>query len=80
MRLEYDPEADALYLRFKRGRVSETVEVADNVFVDLDAEGVPLGIEILFVSRRYPSKELASVSVHWLKRQKVGKRGKAMGV
>jgi uncharacterized protein YuzE len=70
MRLEYDPEADALYLRLKKGRVSETVETAENVFVDLDAGGEPLGIEILFVSKRYPSEELASVSVHWLKQQR----------
>jgi uncharacterized protein YuzE len=70
MRLEYDPEADGLYLRLKKGRVSETVETAENVFVDLDAGGEPLGIEILFVSKRYPSEELASVSVHWLKQQR----------
>jgi uncharacterized protein YuzE len=74
MRLEYDPEADALYLRLKKGRVSETVEIAENVFVDLDAGGEPLGIEILFVSKRYPSEELASVSVHWLKRQRTKSR------
>ena len=74
MRLEYDPEADALYLRLKEGRVSETVEIAENVFVDLDAGGEPLGIEILFVSKRYPSEELASVSVRWLKRQRTKSR------
>lgn len=74
MRLEYDPEADALYLRLKKGRVSETVEIAENVFIDLDAGGEPLGIEILFVSKRYPPEELASVSVHWLKRQRTKSR------
>jgi len=63
MRLEYDPEADALYLRLKKGRVNETVEIAENVFVDLDAEGEPLGIEILSVSKRYSSEELASMGV-----------------
>lgn len=41
MRLEYDPEADALYLRLKKGRVNETVEIAENVFVDLDAKVNP---------------------------------------
>lgn len=74
MRLEYDLEADALYLRLKKGRINETVEIADNVFFDLNAEGNPLGIEILFVSRRYPSKELSSVSFHWLKRRQMKPR------
>lgn len=71
MRREYDPEADALYLRLKKRRVSKTVEIADHVFVDLDSEGTPLGIEILFVSRHYSPEELASVSVHWLKPERV---------
>lgn len=66
MRIEYDPQADAVYLRLKRGRVHETVEVSDDVFLDLDEKGDPLGIEILFVSKRYRTKDLVSLSVHLL--------------
>jgi len=66
MRIEYDPQADALYLRLKKGRVHETIEVSDGVLVDLDERGDPLGIEVLFVSRRYKTKDLASLSVRLL--------------
>ncbi len=66
MRIEYDPQADAIYLRLKRGRIHETVEVSDGVLVDLDEKGDPLGIEILFVSKRYRTKDLASLSVRLL--------------
>jgi uncharacterized protein YuzE len=58
----------------KRGELAKRLRLAENVFVDLDAGGEPLGIEILFVSKRYPSEELASVSVHWLKRQRTKSR------
>ncbi|MFN3420158.1 MAG: DUF2283 domain-containing protein [Armatimonadota bacterium] len=66
MRIEYDPQADAVYFRLKKGRVHETVAIADGVLVDLDERGDPLGIEILFVSKRYRTKDLASLSVRLL--------------
>ncbi|MCS7266205.1 MAG: DUF2283 domain-containing protein [Armatimonadetes bacterium] len=66
MRLEYDPQADAIYLRLKKGRVHETIEISDGVLVDLDEKGDPLGIEVLFVSKRYRAKDLASLSVRLL--------------
>ncbi|WP_457634245.1 DUF2283 domain-containing protein, partial [Oceanithermus desulfurans] len=34
MKLEFDQEADALYLRLKDGQVAETREVQQGVFVD----------------------------------------------
>ncbi|MQL51629.1 DUF2283 domain-containing protein [Desulfofundulus thermobenzoicus] len=50
MRLRYDPEADALYIRFKEGKIEETDEVSPGVLLDLDANGNPLGLEILYAS------------------------------
>lgn len=51
MLVTYDPEADALYVKFrdKRGE-TRTREIDDHRIVDEDDEGV-LGIELLFVSR-----------------------------
>ena len=45
--LEFDKEADALYLRLKRGRVSSSETLADNMIVDLDSKKKVLGIELL---------------------------------
>lgn len=45
--LSYDREANALYIRFSKASVTETVELSDSVYVDLDEEGDPVGFEVL---------------------------------
>ena len=54
MNIRYDPDADALYIRLKEGKVSETKEVDENTILDYDAEGNVIGIELLFVKERMP--------------------------
>lgn len=63
MKLEYDPEADALYLRLLKGKVTQTKPVAKNIYVDTDAKGNALGIEILFFSKKFREENLATFSV-----------------
>ncbi|MCC7364789.1 MAG: DUF2283 domain-containing protein [Dehalococcoidia bacterium] len=50
MRIEYDPEVDALSIRFRTGE-AETVHVTDQVAVDLDTEGRIISLEILDASQ-----------------------------
>ena len=45
--LTYDRDANALYIRFSKARIVETVELSDSVYVDLDEEGEPVGFEVL---------------------------------
>lgn len=52
MRLTYDPEADALYLKIGTAEIDRTDEVAPNVMIDLDSSGDLVGIEVLGVSQR----------------------------
>jgi len=52
MRLTYDPEADASYLKVSDARIDRTIEIAPDVFLDLSAEGDVVGIEILRSSSR----------------------------
>lgn len=52
MRVRYDPEADALYIRFKEGAIEETDEVSPGVMLDLDVDGNPAGLEILNASKK----------------------------
>lgn len=57
----YDPEADAAYIHLasiKNIEVSETKELSDDILVDYDKDGRPVGIEILRVKGRVPSKTL----------------------
>ncbi len=47
MKLRYDPESGALYMRVREGAIEETVQHADGVYLDIDAEGRVLGAEFL---------------------------------
>jgi uncharacterized protein YuzE len=55
MRLSYDPQADAMYLRLSEDAVRESEEVRPGFVFDIDGEGRVVGIEILGV-RRYARK------------------------
>ena len=60
MKIEYDQQADAMYIRLKAGAVAESEEVRPGVVLDFDAEGKVLGIEMLDVSDRTDNpRELA---------------------
>lgn len=50
MRITYDPEVDALYIRFKKG-TSSTQHLAEGIAADFDADGHLVGIEILDASK-----------------------------
>jgi uncharacterized protein YuzE len=52
MKIEYDPKADAMYIRLLVGTVAESDEVRPGVVFDFDAAGRVLGIEMLDVSKR----------------------------
>ncbi len=60
MNIKYDPKADSvyIYLTDKKTSVAETKELSDEIFVDYDKEGRPLGIEIIGVKDRVPSKTI----------------------
>lgn len=47
MRTEYDPEANAIYVRFSDEQIDHTDEVRPGIIVDYDARGHVVGIEML---------------------------------
>jgi uncharacterized protein YuzE len=51
MRITYDKEADAMYVYFRQGKLSQTVEMGKYVLADIDVRGNMLGLEILNASR-----------------------------
>mgnify|MGYP001568330188 CR=1 FL=1 len=63
MEITYDNEADAIYIRFKKGKFYKNKKIDDNTIIDLDGKGQILGIELLFVSKRIPLESLKEVSV-----------------
>ena len=57
MKIEYDQQADAMYIRLRAGKVIESEEVRPGVVLDFDAQGQVLGIEMLDVSQRTDNPE-----------------------
>jgi uncharacterized protein YuzE len=56
MRLEYDPEVDAAYVRLRGAAVVGTEEIAPGVMMDLAADGRPAGFEILDASEVFDGR------------------------
>lgn len=62
MKVSYDPHADAVYLRFAKGKVARTEEVRDGVIFDYDETGRIAGIEILHASLTLPDAALKDIA------------------
>ena len=63
MKIEFDKEADAAYVRFKKGTVCKTVKLKDRLLVDVDTDGLILGLEVLHASTQLPKKMLQQGNV-----------------
>lgn len=56
MRITYDPEVAALYIRFEEGTVT-TKHLAEGIAADFDSKGRLAGIEILDALKRFGDKQ-----------------------
>lgn len=52
MKLEFDPQADAVYLELTNTEIEESKEIQPGIIMDYDTEGRIVGIEVLYVSKR----------------------------
>ncbi|HVC04421.1 MAG TPA: DUF2283 domain-containing protein [Candidatus Acidoferrales bacterium] len=50
MRVKFDRGADAIYVTLRDGVYCRGKELDDHRRIDYDADGTPIGIELLFVS------------------------------
>ena len=63
MKIEYDHEADALYIQFREVHPEDNVDIEDGVAVDLDGQGHVIGLEVLDAAKRFGIDSLLKVSV-----------------
>ena len=58
MRMRFDPESDALYLRLDESPIIESEEVRPGVVLDFNADDQVVGVEISRVQGRVPLADL----------------------
>jgi uncharacterized protein YuzE len=75
MKIEYDKEVDALYIRLQEKYVNRTVEIEDGINIDLDKKGKLIGIEILDATERYSLSDIFNIATEnlILERDKIRK-------
>ena len=64
MKIEYDPEADALYIQVRESDAADNIDIEDGVSVDVDAERHIVGLEILDASKRLTAADLSNIVIH----------------
>ncbi len=62
MKIEYDKEVNALYIRLHGKKVSRTKELEDGLNVEFDEEGKLIGSEILDTTQRYSKAEIFNLT------------------
>jgi uncharacterized protein YuzE len=60
MKISYDKEVDAAYLRLSEGRPSGVIEISEGVNLDVTEDGKIIGIEILDAIKKFPLQTLFS--------------------
>lgn len=62
MKIEYDREVDALYIRIQEKEISKTKEVAEGINLDMNEEGKIIGLEIIGATERYALRDILNIS------------------
>ena len=63
MKLTIDREADALYLDLDETLSYESQEIAPGVILDYSKDGKVVGIEMLYLSKRFDLSQLTKLEV-----------------
>ena len=62
MKIEYDREIDALYIRLQEKYVAQTLEIEEGLNLDLDKNGKLVGLEVLDATERYSLADIFNIS------------------
>ncbi|GBD86282.1 hypothetical protein BMS3Abin03_00196 [bacterium BMS3Abin03] len=61
MKIHYDQQVDALYIRLDDSDIIESEEVKEGIILDYNKQDQVVGIEILKISKRIPLPELKKI-------------------
>ncbi len=71
MKIEYDNEIDALYIRLQEKTVNHTIEIEEGLNIDLDESGKMIGLEVLDAAEKYSLADIFNISTENLILEKV---------
>jgi uncharacterized protein YuzE len=60
MKITYDKEVDAAYLKMSDGQPTGVIEISEGVNLDVTEDGKIVGIEILDATQKFPLQTLFS--------------------
>ncbi|NIQ07199.1 MAG: DUF2283 domain-containing protein [Candidatus Korarchaeota archaeon] len=63
MKITYDPEADAMNIKFQEGKYTTSEEIAEGIIFDYTKEGKLLSIEILDASTKIPLESIKDITI-----------------
>ncbi len=64
MKVTYDKEADAAYIRFSTKRPDGAIEIQEGIILHMTLNNEIVGIEILDVSKKIPVKSLYKLELN----------------
>jgi len=62
MKIEYDKEVDALYIRIQDEYVARTQEVSEGVNLDFDDQDRLIGLEVIDATKRYSLSDIFNLT------------------
>lgn len=63
MKIEYDDEADAIYIQIQEKEVTTSREIEDGVIIDFDEEKKVIGFEVLNASKKINFKDISTINI-----------------
>jgi len=63
LRIEYDKEADALYIQLREVYADDNIDLEEGITVDLDENRHLVGIEILDASKKLSLSDMANITI-----------------
>lgn len=70
MKIEYSKDVDALYIKLREAKISDSMDIEEGVTIDVDEKGHIIGIEILDASEKIGFSELVNIFIENLPLEK----------
>jgi uncharacterized protein YuzE len=63
LKIEYDREADALYIQLREAYVEDNIDIEEGITLDVDENRHIVGIEILGASKKLSLRDMVNITI-----------------